>query len=99
MSGQAVIFLVLVANQVIATTAFAVTYGFGSDWRASPLGRHLMFYTVASGLIDASWLLMFMFRRAWVTWVLLAAMLLLGMLTWQRVYLVVKTQRSDRRQP
>jgi hypothetical protein len=89
------IFLVLVGNQVLATASFAAVYGTGSDWRASPIGRHLMFYTSAAGAIDVSWLLLLLFKQWWLMYLLFFAQAALGVLTWQRVYLVVKAQRQD----
>lgn len=97
MNIPVLIFLVLVCNQVAATATFAAVYGLGSNWRASEIGRHLMFYTVAAGAIDASWLLLLLFQQSWLMYLLFIAQAALGVLTWQRVYLVVKAQRRGDR--
>jgi hypothetical protein len=91
------IFLVLVCNQILATATFAAVYGTGSDWRASLIGRHLMFYTTAAGAIDLSWLLLLLFKQLWLMYLLFVAQAGLGALTWQRVYLVIRAQRGTSR--
>lgn len=95
MSGQAmtVVFLILVVNQVLATVTFGLCYGIGSNWWSTPVGRHLMFYTIAAGAIDMSWLLLATVKQPWLMYVLFTTMLTLGLLTWQRVWLVIKVQR------
>ncbi len=90
------IFIVLAVNQIVATVVFAVCYAAGSAWRSSSIGRHLMFYTVAAASLDASWLLLVTVKQHWLAYVLFAAQLALGLLTWQRVWLVLRAQHKTR---
>lgn len=93
MNGQAVAFLVLVLFQLAGTVAFLVLY-VASDWRASAVGRHLLFWSASAGLLDLTWVLLLLARWPWLMFVLFAAQAAVGLLTWQRVRLVWRAQRQ-----
>jgi hypothetical protein len=90
---EAVVFLVLVVNQLAAIATFVGIYGFQSGWRETAVGRHMMFWSVASGVLDLSWLLLLVVRFPWLMYLLFLAQGTVGLLTWQRVWLVWKAQR------
>ncbi len=93
MNGQAWLFLALVSFQLAGTVAFIALYARGG-WRDSAVGRHLMFWTIASAILDGSWLAVLTIRAAWLMWVLFAAQFALGVLTWQRVRLVWRARHA-----
>lgn len=93
MNWQALIFLTLVANQLLATTIFVVIYA-RSDWRRNAVGRHLLYWSIAAGVIDLSWILLLVVQWPWLVLVLLGTQAVFGCLTWQRVALVWRAQRS-----
>lgn len=93
MNGQTVTFLVLVSNQIVGALAFLIVYGREPGWWRTPLGRHLMFWPTASAVVDLTWLLAVTLRWAWLVYLLLVAMAVVGLLTWQRVWLAWKAQR------
>lgn len=95
MNGHTIAFVVLVANQFAATAVFMAVYGIGSRWRDSPVGRAVMFWSAAGAALDVSWLLLLVWQRGWLLYVLLVAQGLVGLLTWQRVYLVWRAQHAD----
>lgn len=94
MKPEAVIFLVLVVNQLAAIATFVAIYGSQSGWRDTPVGRHMMFWSISAGVLDLSWVLLLVVRLPWLMYVLLVAQATVGLLTWQRVWLVWKAQQQ-----
>jgi hypothetical protein len=90
---QAVIYLALVANQLLAVVAFLALYGRDGDWRDSAVGRHVMYWVLTAGALDLSWVLLLVARWAWLVWMLFVAQGLVGLVTWQRVWLVWQARR------
>jgi hypothetical protein len=95
-NGQTAIFLVLVVNQLVGTATFIGIYR-RSDWRANLTARHLMFWSLAAAALDLSWVLLAVLQIWWLMYLLFVAQAAVGVLTWQRVYLVVKAQRESAR--
>lgn len=93
MKPEAVVFLVLVVNQLAAIATFIGIYGKQSGWRDTPVGRHMMFWSIAAGVLDLSWVLLIVVQRPWLMYMLLAAQGAVGLLTWQRVWLAWRAQR------
>jgi hypothetical protein len=91
---EAAVFLALVLNQLVATMTSVVTYRRESDWRRSAVGRHLMYWLIATGALDASWVLLLLVRWPWLIFVLFAVQAALGALGWQRVWLVWRAQHG-----
>lgn len=90
------IYLVLVTTQLAGTLTFIVIYR-RSDWRSTPIGRHLMFFSAAAGAVDLSWALLVIAKWSWLIYVLFAAQATFALLIWQRVRLVWQAQKDDAR--
>lgn len=95
MTPAALMFVLLVGNQLAATIVFLGLYGLRSRWRDNPVGRHVMFWSAAAGVLDVSWLLLLIWQQPWLMYLLLAAQALVGLVTWQRVWLVWRAQHSE----
>lgn len=95
MNAPAVVFLVLVLNQLIAVGTFIGIYGADRSWRATAVGRHVMYWSVTAGVLDLSWLLLLIVQQQWLMYALFAAQAAVGLVTWQRVWLVWKTRRAE----
>lgn len=95
MNWQAYIFLGLVSNQLLATTVFIAMYLRESDWQRSAVGRHLLYWPLAAGALDLSWVLLLLVQWPWLVFVLFAAQAVVGLLTWQRVRLVWRLAKSQ----
>lgn len=93
MNAQAIVYMMLIVNQVAATGTFIGLYR-RSDWRSSPVGKHLMFFSIAFVAVDVAWLLLLLVQWPWLILVLFATQLALGALAWQRVRLVWQAQRA-----
>jgi hypothetical protein len=87
------IYLALVGNQLLAVIAFTALYGADGSWRHTTIGRHVMYWVLASGALDLSWMLILLVKAAWLVWALFAAQGAVGAVTWQRVWLVWKARR------
>jgi hypothetical protein len=90
---QTTAFLILVAFQLAGTVVFIALYVPSSDWRSSPVGRHLTYWAATAAALDLSWLLLLVVRWPWLVYVLLVVQATVGLLTWQRVRLVWRAQR------
>lgn len=93
MNGQTIAYLLLVANQLVATIVFVIIYGRASAWRKTAVGRHLMYWAIAAGALDLSWLLLLALKWPWLIYLLFTVQAVFGLLTWQRVRLVWQAQR------
>ena len=93
MNWQAVVFLALVLNQLAATVVFVITYVRASDWRRSAAGRHILYWSLAAGALDLTWLLLLLARWPWLVFALFVVQAVFGGLTWQRVALVLRPER------
>lgn len=94
MNVQAIVFLVLVVNQLLAVATFVGVYGAEGGWRDTAVGRHVMYWSVTAGVLDLSWLLLLVTQQAWLMFVLFAAQGAVGLVTWQRVWLVWRARRT-----
>jgi hypothetical protein len=92
-SGLALVYLVLVINQIVAVVAFVALYGTDRGWRDTAVGRHVMYWVLAAGALDLSWALLLVVRWPRLVYVLFAAQGLVGLVTWQRVWLIWKVRR------
>jgi hypothetical protein len=91
-----VVFMVLVAAEAVGTAAFLALYVRGSDWRATPVGRHLVTYSATLlGLLLLT-LVSFLAPGMWLVWPILAGHAAFAAVIWQRVALV---WRAQHRQP
>ncbi len=95
MTAPAIVFLILVAYQLASALAFIAVYGRGRAWRATPVGRHLMYWVAAAGALDLSWLLLLVLRAPWLMFLLFAVQFALGTLGWQRVVMVYRARRPN----
>lgn len=92
MSAEVVIFITLVMNQLLATGAFLGLYVTRSRWQSTPVGRHVLFWSGAAGVLDVTWLLILVWQKPWLIVPLFIAQGLVGVVTWQRVWLVWRAQ-------
>lgn len=93
MTGQTWTFFALVGAQLLGTVTFVAIYS-RSDWWATPVGRHLMFFSIAAGSVDLSWSLLLIAQWPWLIYVLFTTQAALAALIWQRVRLVWRAQRE-----
>jgi hypothetical protein len=91
---QAFVFALAVGNQALAGIVFIALYVRESDWRSSPVGRHMLYWSVAAVVLDLTWELLVLVPGLWIVFVLLAAQAAFGLLAWQRVWLVWRAQRE-----
>jgi hypothetical protein len=94
-NALAVVFLILVVNQLVATATFIGIYGTQPGWRDTPVGRHMMFWSASAFVLDLSWVLLLVVKAPWLMYVLFAAQAAVGLVTWQRVWLAWTAQRQD----
>lgn len=94
MTAQTIVFLVLLANQLAATATFVVMYR-RTDWRHTAVGRHLAYWVTSAAALDLTWALIAVARQPWLIYVLFAAQAVVGVVGWQRVWLVWKAQHRD----
>jgi hypothetical protein len=94
-TGYAVVYLLLVVNQMLAGGVFLGLYMARSGWWDTPVGRHLAYWVGTTCVVDLSWLLLLVVRWHWLVWLLLAAQLLVGVVGWQRVWLVWRTRHQQ----
>lgn len=97
MNWQALAYLALVGNQLLATAVFLALYLRGSDWHRNAVGRHWLYWMSAAFALDLSWVLLLVLAWPWLVFALLAAQAALGGLAWQRVWLVWRATRSGSR--
>lgn len=89
------LFVVLIALEAAGTATFLVIYTRGSDWRVSPVGRHLAFYSSAVLTLLVLSLLAMVVRSVWMAVPVLAGHVAFAGLVWQRVVLVRRAQRQS----
>jgi hypothetical protein len=94
-TGQAIVFLVLVLNQLVAIATFIGFYGAAGGWRDTAVGRHVMAWSVTAGVLELSWLLLLLAQWPWLVYVLFGAQLAVGLVTWQRVWLVWRARHEQ----
>jgi hypothetical protein len=88
------VFLGLIVYQLASAIAFVAVYGRSRAWRATPVGRHLMYWVVAAGALDLTWLLLLVLRAPSLMFLLFAVQFALGTLGWQRVVMVWRARRA-----
>lgn len=88
-------FLALLASEAAGAGVFAWVYYRRGEWRASAIGRHLLFYGTTLSLL-------YLITFGTMLWpnVVLVALLMMAHLVWnaaiwQRVYLVLKAPRQE----
>lgn len=92
------IFLVFVGVQLLAVVTFLALY-LKEGWPNTPVGRHVAYWTIAAGVVDLSWLLLILAQKSWLIWLLLAAQGAVGLVTWQRVWLVWQARHRSGYEP
>lgn len=81
---------------LLGVIVFIVIYRAKARWRESSLGRHMMYFMISLALV----LVVRTVRYYWidVTWLVYVGLFtyaLLVLVIWQRVYLLVRSLRSD----
>lgn len=90
------VLLALLALEGIGTATFTTLYLLRSDWRRSPVGRHLAYYGVTLSALYATTLVVMLWPTLPVVFVLLVMHVCFAAAVWQRVYLVIRQQRAQR---
>lgn len=81
---------------LVGVVVFIVIYWSRARWRESSLGRHMMYFMVAlAGVLVVRTLRYFWPNLEWLIYVGLATYALLVLVIWQRVYLLVRSLRSE----
>lgn len=88
MNGYALAYLGLVLNQLLSALVFLALYITQPGWRSSAVGRHITYWVGATCVVDLSWLALLAVRWSWLVYVLFGAQALVGLVGWQRVWLV-----------
>lgn len=85
----------------IGATIFPIYYQIasGGSWRKTPMGRHVMGYTMAAALLaDAGALRVFLPDLAGQEWMRTIAIVLAAIFVWQRDYILFRAQHSREQQ-
>lgn len=78
----------------VGTIVFLALYWKCSMWRESPLGRHMLYFTLAFALVLAIRIVgLFWEGLPWLPYVRIVSYLFLVIVVWQRVWLLVKALR------
>jgi chromate transport protein ChrA len=84
------------ALMLAGVLVFIFLYGTRSRWRESSLGRHMLYFMVALALVLVFRVIgSFLPGVTWLAYVRLVTYALLVLVIWQRVYLLVRSLRSE----
>lgn len=84
-----VCFLVLLIVEAAGLATFLVLH-LRSDWRATPVGRHLTYYSGAFLLVYVTSIASFFAHPLWLGLVVMVLHIPLAVVIWQRVWLVLR---------
>lgn len=76
--------------------AFIVLYVSRANWKATPVGRHLLYFMVAlAAVLVIRFFRSFWPEVVWLMWVQVATFASLVAVVWQRVFLLVRSLRAS----
>lgn len=83
------------ALSLLGALTFAFVYTFRANWRTTPLGRHMFYFSWAFVLALLTNLLRIWVKDMAVDVIRVSSLFILAAVYWQRVYLLVRSLRRS----